>query len=137
MQSESSTVRRLTSHARHRVYWLGSAATVAILALFAAFLAARPISASIWQNAGEPQGASSSSVDGAAERIVPKLSAATGVEPVAPAHGGDALCIHYDVFPVTMFYEEYLDGLGHRYHGWQPPAGPPFYVSCPDSGDQF
>lgn len=48
----------------------------------------------------------------------------------APAHGGHALCIHYDVLPVTFFVDDYYDPMGNHYHGWLPPAGPPFYVQC-------
>jgi len=48
----------------------------------------------------------------------------------APAHPGDALCIHYDVLPVTYFVDDYYDPMGNHYHGWLLPAGPPFYVQC-------
>jgi hypothetical protein len=47
-----------------------------------------------------------------------------------PPHEGHPLCIHYDVVPVSLFIDDFYDSLGHHYHGWKPPAGPPFYVRC-------
>ncbi len=47
-----------------------------------------------------------------------------------PAHPGHELCIHYELLPVTYFSDDYFDPLGNHYHGWRPPAGPPFYVQC-------
>ncbi|MEO8541593.1 MAG: hypothetical protein ABI577_17760 [bacterium] len=75
----------------------------------------------------EPGHASSEAVQGP--------SAATLSTPVAAAHGGDPLCIHHDVYPVARFVDDYTDGIGQHYHGWRPPAGPPFYVQCPISPD--
>jgi hypothetical protein len=48
----------------------------------------------------------------------------------APAHPGHPLCIHYDVAPVSYFIDDYYDPVGNHYHGWLPPAGPPFYIQC-------
>lgn len=49
---------------------------------------------------------------------------------IVPPHDGHPLCIHYDVIPVSMFIDDFYDSLGHHYHGWKPPAGPPFYIRC-------
>jgi hypothetical protein len=45
-------------------------------------------------------------------------------------HQGHPLCMHHDVAPVAGYFHHYTDSLGGHYHGWLPPAGPPFYVQC-------
>ena len=72
----------------------------------------------------------------ASSEVVTGPPAATPLTPVAAAHGGDPLCIHHDVYPVSRFIDDYYDGIGQHYHGWKPPAGPPFYVQCPVEFDQ-
>lgn len=64
------------------------------------------------------------------------LSPAAGSPSTGAVHSnGDALCIHQDVYPVAKFVDSYYDGIGQHYHGWRPPAGPPFYVQCPGDGE--
>lgn len=63
------------------------------------------------------------------------------IDSLSPAAGTSseedpALCIHEDVFPVARFIDNYRDGIGQHYHGWRPPAGPPFYVQCPGEGER-
>lgn len=61
----------------------------------------------------------------------PGIHAALALPPEPkPAHPGHELCIHYDLLPVTYFVDDYFDPLSNHYHGWRPPAGPPFYVQC-------
>jgi hypothetical protein len=48
-------------------------------------------------------------------------------------HRGHVLCIHRDILPVSRFHHDYTDSLGNHYHGFLPPAGPPFYVQCFDA----
>jgi hypothetical protein len=53
------------------------------------------------------------------------------------AHSGHTLCIHRNVPPVSVFYHHYTDPMGSHYHGWLPPAGPPFYVQCFDAAAAY
>lgn len=68
---------------------------------------------------------------GAGPPVIDSLSPVAGT---SSPQDGHALCIHQDVFPVARFVDNYYDGVGQHYHGWRPPAGPPFYVQCPADG---
>ena len=58
----------------------------------------------------------------------------------APAEeGGDevlqhvgpyGLCGTENIYPVAVFYGQYVDPVGNHYHLWRPPAGPPFAELC-------
>lgn len=85
------------------------------------------------------EGACSVSGTGATVTTVERTSTSTDAVPDAgpavidPQHSGHPLCIHTDVPHAARFIDDYTDSLGSHYHGWQPPAGPPFYVECYDA----
>ncbi|GAB4326765.1 MAG: hypothetical protein Kow0010_10050 [Dehalococcoidia bacterium] len=45
-------------------------------------------------------------------------------------HPDEGLCGTAHLWPVAFFYDDFIDSIGSHYHGWEPPAGPPFYACC-------
>jgi hypothetical protein len=39
-------------------------------------------------------------------------------------------CGHNDFGHVAVFHDHYNASDGAHYHGWQPPAGPVYWVKC-------
>jgi hypothetical protein len=50
--------------------------------------------------------------------------------PESPGHKGFGTCGTTSILPVARFHSIHTDPLGTHYHGWIPPAGPPFFVEC-------
>jgi hypothetical protein len=51
-------------------------------------------------------------------------------------HEAFGLCATANILPVARFHSQYTDPIGNHYHGWIPPAGPPYFVECL-SGDSL
>jgi hypothetical protein len=49
---------------------------------------------------------------------------------VDPSMAEYGLCGTQNIIPTALFLGEYTDRVGHHYHGWLPPAGPPHFELC-------
>lgn len=114
--------------ARTPLFLIGAGTVGAVLMVLGVLPAADTTRGAVEES---PAGKATLPAQASPTRTTPLLRIAKlAADPPGLAHEQGGLCSTSHILPVAFFYDDFVDSIGSHYHGWEPPAGPPFYACC-------